>query len=489
MKQRGLVYLLMAVVAIIGITNSTMAQNASKSAKSSTKRAYSTSMDGQKIDGYRGIWFNLKQSRSGYGPKYSGGLGTYTMKHIPMAVYSKEVNRTYFVYGGAPAENEKYLLCMVGCYDHKTKKLQKPVVVYDKGVFNVDDPHDDPTIQLDKDGYIWVFVAGRGNKRAGIRYRSVKPYDISKFEYINESIMAYPQVHYHPEKGFALLFTRYDGKRKLFFQTSKDGVNWTPYQAIADIKDKSKNDKRSGHYQFSNICGEKIMTCFNRHPNGQCDYRTNIYYIESKDWGKTWTTADGQEVKVPVTDWQDKCLVRDYQSVGKNCYIKDISYGSDGNPVILYLTSDNFYTGPKGGKREWFTIHWDGKEWVQNKITESTHCYDSGSIWIENDVWTVIAPTEPGPQYWGTGGEMVMWRSKDKGKSWEIVKQLTDNSPRNHSYARRPLYVNDDFYAFWADGNADRNSISYLYFCNAKGKVFRMPYNMKKEWEKPVRVK
>ena len=45
-----------------------------------------TSMDNQTADGYRGIWFTIGQARSAYGAKYSGGVGTYTMKHIPMAV-------------------------------------------------------------------------------------------------------------------------------------------------------------------------------------------------------------------------------------------------------------------------------------------------------------------------------------------------------------------------------------------------------------------
>ena len=204
------------------------------------------SMDNQTVDGYRGIWFTIGQARSGYGDKYSGGLGTYTMKHIPMAVYSPEADKTFFVYGGTPSEERKYLLCMVGCYDHKTGMLRRPVVVYDKGVAGVGDPHDDPTIQLDKEGYVWVFVAGRANKRPGIRYRSTKPYDISEFEYVNESIMAYPQVHYHPEKGFFLFFTRYDGVRRLFYQSSTDGIRWTDYRQIASIID--EGETKSGHY-------------------------------------------------------------------------------------------------------------------------------------------------------------------------------------------------------------------------------------------------
>lgn len=85
-----------------------------------------TSMDNQTADGYRGIWFTIGQARSAYGAKYSGGLGTYTMKHIPMAVYAPQVDKTFFVYGGTPSEEQKYLLCMAGCYDHKTGMLRRP---------------------------------------------------------------------------------------------------------------------------------------------------------------------------------------------------------------------------------------------------------------------------------------------------------------------------------------------------------------------------
>ena len=83
---------------------------------------------------------------------------------------------------------------------------------------------------------------------------------------------------------------------------------------------------------------------------------------------------------------------------------------------------------------------------------------------------------------------MVMWRSRDKGQTWKRVRTLTHDSPRNHGYARRPLHADPDFYAFWADGNPDALSISYLYFCNAKGDVFRMPYTMNAEWQKPEPV-
>ena len=76
------------------------------------------SRNNQKIEGYKGIWFTLGQFFE-YGDKYSGGLGTYTAKHIPLAIYAPEVNTTFFVYGGTTDKREKHLLCMIGSYDHE----------------------------------------------------------------------------------------------------------------------------------------------------------------------------------------------------------------------------------------------------------------------------------------------------------------------------------------------------------------------------------
>ncbi len=156
------------------------------------------SQNNQKVDGYRGIWFELNQKFE-LGDKYSGGLGTYTAKHIPLAIYAPAVDKTFFVFGGTIDRDQRYLLCMIGEFDHKTQLVSKPTVVYDK--MGVDDPHDDPTIMIDDDGYIWVFVSGRGNSRKGIKLRSNDPYDIDEFTEVSMEVFAYPQI-WNTKQGF-----------------------------------------------------------------------------------------------------------------------------------------------------------------------------------------------------------------------------------------------------------------------------------------------
>src|SRR3989337_2055605 len=68
--------------------------------------AQAPSRNNQTVDGYKGIWFTLGQF-SEYGDKYSGGLATYTSSHIPVGVYSKQTDKTFFVYGGTTPKDKK----------------------------------------------------------------------------------------------------------------------------------------------------------------------------------------------------------------------------------------------------------------------------------------------------------------------------------------------------------------------------------------------
>ena len=428
-----------------------------------------------KTDGYKGIWFTLGQF-SEYGDKYSGGLGTYTANHIPIAIYSPEVKKTFFVYGGTTGPDTRHLLIMISYYDHKSHNVPKPVIVYDK--LGIDDPHDNAALSIDNEGYIWVFVSGRGTTRPGFIFRSTRPYSIDSFDKIIQGEMTYPQPWWVTGKGFLYMFTKYTKGRELYWSTSLDGKSWSPDQKLAGM---------GGHYQVTNMVGNKLVSVFNYHPGGDVDKRTNIYAVQTSDMGKTWKTIDGKIISTPLSDPHNEALIRDYESEKKLVYINDLNFDSEGNPVILAIVSNDFKPGPQGDPREWTIINWKNNQWNFHKVCESTHNYDMGSLYIENDQWKIIGPTEPGPQRYGAGGEIAMWISKDEGMTWEKIRNLTEKSVRNNSYVRRPLNANEDFYSFWADGDADKFSESHLFFSNKAGdKVWQLPYDMEESFVKPV---
>lgn len=290
----------------------------------------SQSLNNTKIDGYRGIWFELGQ-KCEYGDKYSGALGTYTAKHVPLAIYSPEADKTFFVYGGTKTKDEQYLLCMIGEFDHKTEKVSKPTVVYDKQ--GVKDPHDNPSIMIDDENYIWVFVSGRGTRRPGYKLRSTKPLNIEEFEIVTNEEFTYPQP-WNTSPGYFHFFTKYTGYRNLYFESSSDGINWTEDKLLAAIAEKDGED--SGHYQTSSVFDNKILgTFFSRHPQGTADKRTDLYYVQTLDLGITWTTINEIKLKLPITQVNSPARVVDYASKAKNVYVKDMQYDFEGNPACL----------------------------------------------------------------------------------------------------------------------------------------------------------
>lgn len=256
-------------------------------------------------DGYRGIWYYIGPTKTEYAYKYSGGLATYPANHHPFAVYAPAVRKTFFCYGGASKDvdgrdaaspaSRPSLLHEVGYFDHRTGQVSRPTIVLDKGT---DDAHDNPVLNIDQQGYIWLFSTSHGTDRPSLIHRSRQPYDIRTFDRVAATRMSgdstvpfdnfsYLQSHYLPGRGFLHLMTHYERgvlkygatkpRRTIGYLTSPDGVHWSALRDIAAIEE--------GHYQTSHQQGTKVGTAFNLHPDTErgagLDYRTNLYYIET----------------------------------------------------------------------------------------------------------------------------------------------------------------------------------------------------------------
>ena len=441
--------------------------------------------------GFRGIWYNMPCRG---GRKYSGGLGTYPQIILPMACYSRAADKTFFVYGGVNAQGR--LQNLISCYDHATGRLARPRVVRDT---NTGDAHDNPSLSIDEEGFLWVFCNVHGSAdRRSVLYRSTRPCAIESFREVELPEGVFPQHRFnyaqpwhvprrwgvsadaipHHRAGLLLLHTRYTNGRQLYMTTTVDGGRtWTPRKQLSELP---------GHYQISWRHGEKVGTAFNRHPGRNVDQRTDLYYMCTEDMGRTWRTADGTPITTPLRKTDNAALVHQYSADGRMVYLKDLSFDARGNPVILYVTSNGYQPGPENDPRVWEIAHWTDGRWRLLEVTRSDHNYDFGSVYIEADgTWRIIGPTERGPQPYGTGGEVAVWTSGDRGATWQ-KRQITRDSRYNHTYVRRPLGADQDFYAFWADGNPLERSESRLYFTNRAGdRVWRMPYTMQGDFAAP----
>ncbi len=427
-------------------------------------------------DGYRGIWYAVGKTKDEYAYKYSGGMATYPHQQGPIAVYAPAVNKTFFVYGGT-VRGKRQLLHMVSHFDHATGTVPKPRILLNK---KTDDAHDNPSMAIDRTGYLWIFSNSHGTSRPSFIHRSSEPYSIESFVRVLTTNFSYSQPWALDDGSLLLMHTHYQSGRGLFWMTSRDGHAWSEPAPLASVV--------KGHYQVSSSDGRRVATFFDFHPEqGGLDARTNLYYLESRDQGRSWLSADGTAIKTPLTVIQNSALVRDYQSEHRLVYLKDVRFDQQGHPLVLYLTSGGHEPGPSNDPRLWRITRWTGKAWETHDVTTSDHNYDCGPLYLEDDgTWRIIAPTEPGPQPYCTGGQMVMWTSADQGRTWQKGKQLTHDTRRNHSYARRPIAAQADFYALWADGDTHQPSSSSLYFTDRLGtQVWRLPTRMTSAAECP----
>ncbi|MBR5760379.1 MAG: BNR-4 repeat-containing protein [Thermoguttaceae bacterium] len=476
----------------------------------------------QKDSGYRGVWYYNQKINNEYVYKYSGGMGTYPANHYPFSVYRPEVDKTFFCYGGFDP-SETTLWHEVGVYDHKTKKVSRPTVLVDK---MTEDAHDNPVMSMDDEGRIWVFSTSHGTGRPSYIHRSVRPYDVSEFELVEPtktvgdekvpmSNFSYFQVWNVPERGFISLFTTYDRsfvqkydpdtkvQRILATTSSADGVDWSEWKALAAIE--------IGHYQNARVHYSldkkdadgkplvKIGTSFNYHPavakgnrGTGLNWRTNLYYMESNDLGKTWQTIDGKPLETPLLSSDSPALVRNYEDENLNVYVTDLEYDAQDRPIIGYVTSKGFESGPEMGPRYFCVAHWLGDKWEFSTVCEVDNNYELGMFYMEESdkgVIRLIGCLDDGPQAYNTGGEVSQWVSRDNGKTWEKEFQLTEKSAVNQCFPRRTIDASPDFYAFWATGNGREKSISTLRFSTKDGKVYELPRKMKDDWESPTLIR
>ncbi len=442
----------------------------------------------QKANGFKGIWYMNQPSNDEYVYKYSGGMAVYPANHRPFAIYSKKADKTFFCFGGTNDQNST-LLHNVSYFDHKTGQVANPTIVLDK---QTTDAHDNPVISVDDDGYIWIFSTSHGTGRPSYMSRSTGPYSIEAFELMNPTEIvdgkevpftnfSYFQVYPVRGKGFIALFTKYiKGRRVIGYNTSSDGVKWNEWKQIANYGE--------GHYQVSDCNNGKVGVAFDYHPKGKgLNWRTNLQYLETKDFGKSWQTASGETVKLPLTGIENPALIHNFEQEKLNCYLSDIQIDRKGRPAILVISSKGYESGPENGPREWHLFSYGRHGWQNSVVTISDNNYDMGSVYLESrKSWKIIGPAADGPQAWNTGGEVVLWKSTDQGKTWEKFREMTKNSPRNHCYVRRPLNAHPGFYAIWADGHGRKPSESYLYICDKEGNISVLPREMSGETAIPA---
>lgn len=277
-------------------------------------------------------WYELNQHFEGV-PKYSGAFGTYTAKHIPVAVKCEL---------GEWASTSNNRDGNISLYAVNLKTGDSVLVHTVEGSV---DPHQNAAIQCGG-GKLWFAVSARGYKRPGYLYSSADGYTWTRE---SESFRSYPQLHWVNE-GLLTLYTNY-----LSDPSQPNNVSRTLYSSCNDRKIVPDD---AAHYSMSYYDGETLHVVYNDLPNG-ADSRTNLNYISSKD-GCEWSEPEL---------WHS----------GDFVYLKDINV-VDGEVTALVVLSDSY--DPTRGERRIAKITSDS-----TKIVGFTnHNYTTGALSSDGEV-------------------------------------------------------------------------------------------------------
>lgn len=354
-------------------------------------------------------------------PKYSGAFGTYTHKHIPVAVYAK--GELYSVFTDNTTNNDFQI--------YVTKGDSEKVLVH--VIKDWDDPHTNAVINVLPDGIVEVRVASRGLShkfQSGVVLRSSTPYELDFYcvEGCTEdapNYEAYPQIH-KTSWGQHLIYTRYELRGKRNFRM--------PYSKVDGNIQSLSNDAHYNISYYDDVSG-RLFVASNTLIGGSPDDRKNLSLIYTVD-GDSWRKTDNTLVDFNLQDESDRVV---HDAGLNNIYLKDI-ITVDGEVRVLFTESSS--DDPTQGTRYL-------KEWIEGEgvhtIVEVGHNYSAGAYIKKDGELYIVAGISNSTGY--LSGSLNLY---DRDYT------LIDTLEGDYSYVRR---VRDtEALAVMSEGAADINN-------------------------------
>ncbi|MHC4118166.1 MAG: BNR-4 repeat-containing protein [Planctomycetota bacterium] len=222
---------------------------------------------------------------------------------------------------------------IIMAYDIAQKKWSEPVAASDDGLGK--DAHGNPSICLDRNGYIHIFYGCHG--RTMRHTRSMQPYDIASWQEHSEPTQraTYPQSIRMADDSICLFYRAGGHMAPWTLQTSSDdGATWSPGEKVIEMQLEPQDPLAAAYAAIVPGTHGRTIHCFwvhkddnaarvrgdKKHPwrplryKGlhEAVYRYNQYYIR-RDADGLWRNITGRQVKLPVTKAyaDEHCLVFD----------------------------------------------------------------------------------------------------------------------------------------------------------------------------------
>jgi len=390
------------------------------------------------INGLVGRWLmNEKADGSattGYGNGYlylEGDVRGSSLRNVwkPQAWYfSGTYNRTYWTWIDRVGDIK------IAYYDHDTTETSQVYDVAPATDYSIDQPHANPTIAIDNDGYIHIFY---GCHNSPMKYRkSTNPEDLTSFSGAADVVSnaTYPNTAVSNDNVIFVLY-RGLGKDLYLIESADGGVNWVNNTELFDYPTGDFN----GVYPLGIVLGNETPTqSIHILASTRPSAFDKLYYMKSLDGGTTWRKADGTEITLPATTETADCVESTAEA-----HPGDIKLNSSNEPYVLYSLNETFKFA-----------RWSGSEWVKSTIaTIALRTYEHSELIVVSDD-VIDAYLVEGTKEGFRGGNIQRWRSIDRGSTWSKAEDITTDATveRRHFYPKVVHNNVNDLKLIWMYG-------------------------------------
>ena len=320
--------------------------------------------------------------------------------------------KTYMAWVGP--NNHPY----VSDYDHKKSHWKHQRV--GTNLISPNDYHGNPSILIDKKGFLHVFYGGH-NKH--MRYsRSQKPLANTDWKDLTSHIP-------YTESTYPQLFEMSDGTIYCFYRrkthrgnwscitTMDNGETWSKEKHILDGKSPPGNgwyaslakDPRKDHLH--------LLFLWHASKDDLPHSRRNLYYMQMEHTTGKWTGIENEKLKTPISFEEANEKIMIFDSKNKYSSIPQLWLTKDGRPVGLNRISD------RDGVITRHLHVWTGESWRTQKVPIDVILKPTKKEWVG---------------FRSRDGTVQKFTSIDEGTNWkpkEIILQTVGEQNLNALFA------------------------------------------------------
>jgi hypothetical protein len=232
-----------------------------------------------KLDGYRSIWYYNQPQGDEYVYKYSGGLGTYTCKHRPLAVYRPEVNKTFFCYGGTDETTAR-------CCTWSRTSTTPPAPCRGRRCWSTNAPPTRTTTRSSRSTPRDTSSSSPARtepaafvhlpQQTALRHRRIRADR-------HDQLLLHAAVP-HSGQGVPFPADHLPGRPGQLFPNQPGRLRVDRAAAALAVRPRTLSDQRTVR---DGEAGQRVQLSS---AGTGLNWRTNLYYMETSDFGETWPT-------------------------------------------------------------------------------------------------------------------------------------------------------------------------------------------------------